>query len=166
MRASWGSKFVRGFGTFSGSLATIALLFMMIIIVANIIGRVFLRSPLTGVIELSGFAGLVFVAVAIVFTEAEKRNVVVDFVVSQIPSKIRKVLDHFTSFLSLGAVGLLFYAVLLSTIRSFQDGERTLTLSINTFPFWLIWGIGIMNLFICILLHLIKLLVTRGNQKI
>jgi TRAP-type C4-dicarboxylate transport system permease small subunit len=158
------SSLIRGLAATSHIAAGLALIAMMMVVVANIFGRIFLGSPLTGTLEIAGFGGLVVVAIAIVFTEYEHRNVIIDFVVIQMPPKIQGILKRITYFLSLGAVAILFYAAVGSGVEALRDGERTLTLSIRTFPFWFIWGAGVLCLWSCILQHFIQALTAKGRK--
>jgi TRAP-type C4-dicarboxylate transport system permease small subunit len=164
MRPSIGSILFRGLVAVSQTVAALALIAMMMVVVANIIGRIFFGCPLMGTLEIAGFCGLVVVAIAIVFTEREHRNVTIDFVAVQMPPKIRRSFQLVSHFLSLGAVGILFYAILASGVESLRDGERTLTLSVLTFPFWFILGAGVLSLWLFILQHFIQSLRTGGRK--
>jgi TRAP-type C4-dicarboxylate transport system permease small subunit len=155
MNVPSGTKFVRFMIRTLYVLATLAMMAMMSIIVANIIGRVFFKSPVTGMFEIAGFAGVIVAAVAIGLTEHERRNIAVDFVARRFAPGLRSVVDRFTFFLSLGAVGVLLWAVVKSAIESIMTKEITLVLNIRVFPFRFIWAAGLLFLCGLLLLHLV-----------
>ena len=148
-------KFVRFIIKTLYVLATLAVMAMMSIIVANIIGRVFFKSPLKGMFEIAGFAGVIVAAVAIGLTERERRNIAVGFVARRFSPGLRSVADRFTFLLSLGAVGFLLWAVVKSALESLTTKEITLVLNIRVFPFRFIWAAGLLFLCGLLLLHLI-----------
>ena len=59
-------------------VAALALMAMISIIVANIIGRIFLKLPVTGMFEIAGFAGAIVAAVAVGLAEREHRNIIIN----------------------------------------------------------------------------------------
>jgi TRAP-type transport system small permease protein len=136
--------------------AFIALMAMMAVVVANIIGRIFFKAPVMGTLEIAGFSGVVFVAVAVAFAQRERRNVYVDIVVKRFPPRYRMLVDSFTYLLSLIGVGFLIWAVTESALEAMIDGEITLMLSVKTFPFRFIWAAGLLVLWGFLLQHFIK----------
>ena len=163
MRISRQIKLGRYFIRFMHVLAFVALMTMMITVVANIIGRIFFKTPIMGTLEIAGFAGVIVVAVAIGFAQRENRNVVVDIVAQRFSSRIRRITDSVTFLLSLTAIGFLFWAVAESAIESLASGDVTLTLGIQTFPFRFIWAIGLLVLCGFLIKHIVTTL--RGDPK-
>jgi TRAP-type C4-dicarboxylate transport system permease small subunit len=145
-------------------IGAIALMAMMGIVVANIIGRIFIRTPITGTLEIAGFAGVIIAAVAVGFAEREHRNIIVDVLARRFPPRVRSIADRFTFLLSLGAVGFLFWAVAESALESFTTGEITLTLGIHIFPFRVAWAAGLLFLFGLLLFHLIEPFMRRVKR--
>jgi TRAP-type C4-dicarboxylate transport system permease small subunit len=138
--------------------AFIALMAMMAVVVANIIGRIFFKAPIMGTLEIAGFSGVVFVAVAVGFAQRERRNVYVDVVVKRFPPRVRLIVDGFTHLLGLIGVGFLLWAVTESAVEAMIDGEITLMLSVKTYPFRFIWAVGLLVLCGFLLQHFIKFL--------
>jgi TRAP-type C4-dicarboxylate transport system permease small subunit len=144
--------------------AALALMSMMMVVVANIIGRIFFRSPVAGTLEIAGFAGVVVAAVAVAFAERAHRNVAVDVVVRSLAPRVRKILDTITYLLSLGAIGILLWAASKSAVEWLRTGERTLTLGIRLFPFGFIWAFGLFCLCALLLQHVIQCLMKRVRK--
>lgn len=134
------------------TIAGVALVCMMLVITLNVFGRSFFRAPILGAIEIGGLAGVVFIAIALFYTEKEKRNVFVEALVMHLPPRIRSIVEAVTRLISLLMVTLLFWAALGDAMYSFQFNEPTLVLGIYTSPFKLIWAAGLFIL--C--LYLIK----------
>ncbi|MFC1534302.1 TRAP transporter small permease [Thermodesulfobacteriota bacterium] len=152
MNDSFSLKFVRFMIKTLHVVAFIALMVMMSIVVANVIGRIFFKSPVMGTLEVAGFAGVIVVAVAIGLAQRENRNVFVDIIISRFSERLRIIADCFTYILSLIAVGFLFWAVTESAIDALTQGEITLTLSLKTYPFRFVWAAGLL-LLCCFLIH-------------
>ena len=144
-------------------VAFIALMVMMFTVVANILGRIFFRSPVIGTLEIAGFCGVVFVSAAIGLAQKERRNIYVDVIAQRFSKSFRRITDSFTYFLSLVAVGILFWTVADSAIEAFVVNDRTLTLSVHTFPFRGIWTVGLLILFLFLLRHFVEFV--KGEQK-
>jgi TRAP-type C4-dicarboxylate transport system permease small subunit len=156
MRDPFYLRFVRWSFKAMHAAAFIALMAMMAVVVANIIGRIFFKAPIMGTLEIAGFSGVIFVAVAVGFAQRERRNVYVDIVVKHFPRRFRMLVDSFTHLLCLIGVGFLIWAVTESAFEALIDGEITLMLSVKTFPFRFIWAAGLLVLFGFLLQHLIK----------
>ena len=123
MRRSIGSNLMTVLTAIAHIVAAFALMSMMMVIVANIVGRIFFRSPVTGTLEIVGFAGVVVVAIAVVFTERARGNVAVDIVVTRLPPGLRRIFRSITYFLSFGAACILFWAVIQVLRHMVQDGR-------------------------------------------
>ena len=149
-------RFVRSVFKVMHAAAFIALMAMMAVVVANIIGRIFLKAPVMGTLEIAGFSGVIFVAVAVGFAQRERRNVYVDIVVKHFPTRVRLLVDSFTYLLGLIGVGFLLWAVTESAFEAMINGEITLMLSVKTYPFRFIWAAGLLVLWGFLLQHFIK----------
>ena len=163
MRVAFGRKLLRLILKFVHLASFFALMVMMLTVVANIIGRIFFKSPVMGTLEVAGFCGVVFVSAAIGLAQRERRNIYVDIVVQRFSARWRQISDSFTYFLSLIAVGILCWAITDSAIEALVDNDVTITLSVKTFPFRFIWATGLLILGIFLIKHFIEFL--RGGAK-
>ena len=163
MRVAFGSKLLRLILEFMHLAAFFALMVMMLTVVANIIGRIFFKTPVMGTLEVAGFCGVVLVSAAIGLAQRERRNIYVDIVVQRFSTRCRRISDTFTYFLCLIAVVILCWAVTDSAIEAFIDNDVTITLSVKTFPFRSIWAVGLLILAIFLVTHLIEFL--KGVAK-
>lgn len=145
-----GTKFVQYVVRVLLVISAIALIAMMVIITTNVLGRVFLNSPIFGAIEISGLAGIVLASVAIPYVEKERRNVHVEILVDKFPPRVKGFTDAFVLLLSLGAVAVLSYAMIKESFHAASFGEETLVLELPTTPFKFTWTIG--TLLLCVVL--------------
>ncbi len=164
MRRAIGSNLITALTAILHIVAAFALVSMMMVIVANIIGRIFFRSPVAGTLEIVGFAGVVVAAIAVVFTERGHGNVFVDVVVTRLPPRLQRIFRSITYLLSFGAACILFWAVLLSAVEWYKTGEATLMLGIRHFPFGFIWAGGLFCLCVLLFKHFIGTLARRGGK--
>jgi TRAP-type C4-dicarboxylate transport system permease small subunit len=141
-----------------------ALVVMMAIVAGNSLGRALFRTPIFGAIEIAGLAGAVVVAVAVGFTERERRNIVVDVVTSRFTPHTRALVETFTLFLSLGAVAFLAWAIFTDAVNSVTIGETTLTTGVRTAPFKFTWAIGVILLCLFLVQHMIETIRGRGKR--
>ena len=163
MYIALGRKYIDLVLMFLHLAAFLALMVMMLTVVANIVGRIFFRSPIMGTLEVAGFCGVIFVSAAIGLAQKERRNIYVDILVQRFTKPLRRITDSFTYLLSLVAIGFLCWAVADSTIDAFIDNDVTLTLDIQTYPFRFIWTIGLIILIIFLIRHLYEFI--KGGDK-
>jgi len=164
MRLPVGSSLVTILTGASYIVAAVALMSMMMVVVANIIGRIFFSSPVTGTLEIAGFAGVVVASIAIVFAERGHRNVVVDIIMIRLPLWLQRIFKSITYLLSFIAIGILFWAVFKYAVEWFRTGEATLTMSIPHFPFGFIWAGALFCLCAFLLKHLIQTMTRRVGK--
>lgn len=96
-------------------MAAIAVLLTMLVIVANIIMRSVLHSPLTGIMDYVMILTAVTIALALAACAVQNGHIAVDLVIDRFPVRVRNVIDTLTSltslvFWTLAAVFMLDYA--------------------------------------------------------
>lgn len=136
-------------------LATLALIAMATIIAMNILGRTLFGKPILGTVEIAGLAGVVFAAIAVPFVEKEHRNVVMEVVSSRFPPRMKGFTDAFVLLVSLGAVGVLTWAMFRESQLAASFAEATTVTRIPLAPFKYIWSVGATLLCIVLLWNII-----------
>jgi TRAP-type C4-dicarboxylate transport system permease small subunit len=159
-----GSKWIQRLFKVMHLAAFLALMVMMLMVVANIVGRIFFRKPIMGTLEVAGFCGVIVVAFAVAFAQREGRNIYVDLVVQRFSTGLRAIIDSFTYLLSMVAVGIVAWAVFASAVEAYMDQDITLTLSVATYPFRFTWALGLLILFLFLIQHVIGTL-RRGGKR-
>jgi TRAP-type C4-dicarboxylate transport system permease small subunit len=164
MRRSIGSIFIVCFTIVLHVVAVLALITMMMVVVANIVGRIFFESPVMGTLEIAGFGGVIMATIAVIFSERGYRNIRVDIIVKHLPARPRNILDGITYFLSLCAMGILLWSVTMYSFEWLRTGEATFTLGIRHFPFGFIWAGGLFCLCVLLLKHMIQMIIGRVGK--
>lgn len=141
-------------------LVLTSLFFMITIIVTNVLCRKFLKTSITGTIEIVGLCNLIFVSSALAFSVRDQANVKIDFLYERL-RRGKRFVHTFSILSSMFAISALVYA---NTIRSFQSfiiGESSQILThIPLYPFRFFF---IITLFF-ILFFLSRELIYKGKK--
>jgi TRAP-type transport system small permease protein len=125
------------------TLACVVLGLMGLIIVLNVIGRYFFKSPILGTVEMVEFMMVVIVFLAIPFTDLHRSHVSVDIFTSRFSNRAKLILISINAFLCLIIAGVITYqAIVEATYYLKHMGERTTLLEIPFAPFRLIMVLG------------------------
>lgn len=101
-----------------------SMIFIPVILCAQVIGRKFLRSPILGAEELAGFAFTAMVLFGSVLVCYRNTHIVVDVFVKQLRGSPRKAARIIADLLTLGCYALLIYCfyAAIPTQRKFFSG--------------------------------------------
>ena len=116
-------------------LPSAALLTVMIITVANVLGRSMFKTPVIGAIEIAGLFGSIVVSMSLFYTQLKDRNVATDIVFNKLPKRYQKGLEKVIFVLSVGVVGLFIYSSILGVLESYEENDVTTILTIPIWPF-------------------------------
>jgi TRAP-type C4-dicarboxylate transport system permease small subunit len=131
-----------------------ALVLMILVVVANVVGRYLLREPVLGAVEMVGLLTVIVVFCVLALTEAKGAHIVVDIVVSRLRSRTRAILASIMSFL--GAVFFIImgwqgWDLMISNLSPFV--RTTGVLSIPFAPFMLVMAFGCVLFGLELLVH-------------
>lgn len=143
---------------------TLALLFMMVLIAGNSLGRTLFKSPIYGAIEVAGLGGVIAISAAVALTSKEKGNVAVDVLMERLNANAKNILSAITSLLSVGGILFLLYAILLDAFEALDLQETTAVTGIPTFPFKIVWAIAILISGLYIISHIISAIKSGGEK--
>jgi TRAP-type C4-dicarboxylate transport system permease small subunit len=137
-----------------------ALVLMVLVVVANVVGRYLFRKPVLGAVEMVGLLTVVLVFCVLAFTESKRAHIVVDIVVSRLRGRTKAILASVMCFL-----GAVFFIIMgwqgwdrmLSNLSPFV--RTTGVLSIPFAPFMFIMAFG------CVLFGLELLVHTFNNLE-
>ena len=90
-----------------GNIGMLALIPMMFLTTAEVIGRALWSKPVPGSMELSGYMLAVFILLGVAYTHQVKGHVRVSMVVSRLPERLRTVVEAFTTLLTLCIVAVI-----------------------------------------------------------
>jgi len=121
-------------------VAGFALMFMMLLTVADVIMREF-QKPIIGTFELVGLSAAVVIGFCIPYTTSLKSHISVDFFTMILSEKKKRVLLLFTRVLGIILFFLIGYDLLLMAQDLYRSGEVSLTIKMPTYPVAI--GIGL-----------------------
>jgi TRAP-type C4-dicarboxylate transport system permease small subunit len=144
----------------AGLVTIAALLIMMAIVAANVIGRGLFASPILGTVEIVGLAGVFMISFAIGLAERDRAHITVMMLVGRLSPRLQSLFAVVGFFLCLGVVVILFWAGVLQIWDSIVRPDMvTPVLRIPTAPFISVWVVGCLFLFVFLLKHFIEELV-------
>lgn len=114
------------------AVAGLALTAVMLLIGADIVGRIFGR-PVAGTYEIVSLAGGLIIGMALPATSRAKGHVCADFLLLRLPEKSRTVLGVITRLIGMGIFLLAGCGMIMMGLRLRASGEVTAVLSL---PFY------------------------------
>jgi TRAP-type C4-dicarboxylate transport system permease small subunit len=140
---------IKGASSALAAIAGAALVFLMLLTIADIILRI-LGRPIVGTYELVGLAGALAVGLSLPLTSWVRGHIYVDSFVAKLPRLPRAILNIATRLLVLA----LFFLIGQNLIKYAMDlrsaGEVTPTLRVPFFP--VILGVGLSCLVECLVM--------------
>jgi len=142
-------------------IAAAAVVFMMLITVADVVLRMF-RCPILGTYELVGFTGAVVISFSLPYTSIQKGHIAVEFLVQRLPWIARVVINIINSLISFVLFGVISWqsAVYAGSLRA--TGEVSSTLQMPTYPF--LYGITVGCALLCVVLFIEFLRQFKGAE--
>ncbi len=116
-----------------------ALIAVMLLIGADIIGRLF-GHPVPGAYEIVSLAGGLVLGLALPATSMAKEHVSTDFMTARLSTTMRRLLHFGTRLIGIGIFALAGYGMLMMGVRLKEAGEVTAVLA---FPFYyVVYALG------------------------
>ncbi len=153
---------VRGLSSFLNIIAGIAVTFIMLLTVVDVVLRSF-RMPVPGTYELVAFSGAVVVGFSVPLTTLVKGHVLVDFFVLKFPKGLRKIIDTITRLLGMGLFFVLGWNLVQMGMDFYRTGEVSLTLQAPVYP--VAFGLGFCAFVECLVLAAQILQVMGGSYE-
>lgn len=113
-------------------LGAAALTGMMLLTVADVVGR-FFKHPIFGSVEVVGFLAAILVAAALPYTYRNEGHVGVEILVRLLPEKQKLRINILTRVLSLALFGLITWQMFLYAIDIHETGEVSMNLEFPVF---------------------------------
>ena len=118
----------------------LALVGMLVLIVADVVGIKILNSPVPGGIETVAFLAAVSIGFAVAQTQVMRGHVAVEFVVERFPRRLKMVTEIFALLLCACLVGALAWYTFKYGARLRDTGQVSMTQKIPYYPF--VYGMG------------------------
>jgi TRAP-type C4-dicarboxylate transport system permease small subunit len=123
------------FSKWATVVAGIALVGMLAVSIADVLGNKIFRRPIQGASEYLSFLALITIVFALSFSMIEKAHVQVDVFTNKLPHRLRAFIEAFVAFLSLGLFVLLTWFSVQYGIQLQKSHELSMTQRIPVFPF-------------------------------
>ncbi len=151
-------KLIRKITAGARVLVMIAVVFMMLITVVDVVLRKFFLSPILGVTEYSQMI-MVIILLAAASTGMADGHIKVDLVTSRLPGKVQRVLEIITLILTCAMALLMATSVAYAGYKAVLSGLKFLTVKISQAPFIFLYALGLFVLAIaavCLLIEAIR----------
>ena len=124
---------VRGISSFINIIAGVALTFLMLLTIGDVILRLF-RRPIVGTYELVAFSGALVIGLSIPLTSWMRGHIFVDFFVMKFSQRIQNVFNIVTRCMVMGLFFLIGWNMVKYGTDLWKSGEVSLTLQMPFYP--------------------------------
>lgn len=128
-------RFVRELSRWFSGFALIALMAMLVLVSADIVGAKVFSSPVQGAMDLTSLLAVLLIGFSTTETFLAGRHIKVDFVMLLLPPRLRRVLRCLSLILCLVFFALLVWRLFLYAHDLQSYGEQSLTVKIALYPF-------------------------------
>lgn len=122
--------------------AGLALTVMLVLQVANIIGRKFFEYPILGTVELTRMLLAVVVFLGLAHSEDLGDHITIDLIYVRLGPRMRTAFNVFANLLSVGVIGLMAYQLFDYSSFTRGTGEETGILEWPIWPFVVVSAFG------------------------
>ena len=137
-------------------IAGVGLIFMMMVIAINVIGRAFFSAPLLGTLELTQLSGVLMISFGLCYTELSGRNVAIDILTRKLSPLAQACFELFGSVFSAVTVALLSWTSYNIAIEKLPKREVGEVLKISVAPFRFLWAFGCVLLLVAIIINCVR----------
>lgn len=132
-------KVIYSLNRWLGYLASVMMGLMMLLTVADVSGRYFLNSPITGTTEISRLMMVIIVFPALGWAALSRVHVKVDLVLSRFPPRVQAIISIITLLIALGTYGAITWR---SFLESTVVNRQTSLLQLPFTPFYWVMSVG------------------------
>lgn len=142
-------------------LAGVSLLFIVLIIVASVVARYFLNSPIKGADELVQMAGVVLIMMALPYGTSVGAHVRVDIFDAFLGKAGRIFGDVISRLLSGFVLCIITHRAFLRMLDAYEYADTTNMLQLPLWPFFGVLMLGTLLCLVIYLAELVQLIFTR-----
>ncbi|MGH6726551.1 MAG: TRAP transporter small permease [Pseudolabrys sp.] len=142
-------------------LASVALMVMMVVTLADVFMRYVFNSPIRGAYELVEAMLVVFVFHGMSTAFLQRRNIVIDLIDSFAPRLLVTALIRVADLLTILTIGLFAYAMITPAMQSYSYGDVKMDLQV---PIWWMWAVALIGIAGAILCAIGALIAPAGRQ--
>lgn len=146
------------------SLAMVALVLMMLVTVIDVFMRAVFNRPILGVVELAEYAMVAVVYLALPLCALRGSHARVETLSALFPQGLLRIVDIFTSLLSLGILSVMTWQAFLEFNNMFEVRRASDMLGVPAHPFYFIVAFGSLVFAITLVLTIARLLRKGGTE--
>lgn len=163
--ASFITKYLSPFAEVLSKIGSWFLVVIMLITVADVIGRKFFNMPVKGTLELISMCLIIFVFFNLPQNEMRGGNVTIDTIYVNFGKKFKKFIDSIM-YVPFFAVSVLFtWQLFVLAKDEAESGTTTVILNIPTSPFIYLAAIGFVIMSVTVLARLILIITNNGGRN-
>ena len=156
-------KTIYGIAKYLQYIAAAGLVVLMMLQVANMVGRYFFQSPIQGTTDLGSYMLLVIVSLGLGWAALEGRHIKVGLVMDKVPATARFIIDNIVLMVTLAVVVYVAYLSILAGATWPARFSSVLKIPYN--PFRILFGCGFGVLGVCTVVVIIEDLRGLANKK-
>ena len=145
-------------------IAGVAMFFIMLLTVADVIGRSFFTWPITGTYELSRYALVVMVLLGIGYVQQGNQHIAVDLFVKKLSRSGQFVTEIIGTLMGLGFSLLVSWQGWRGGLESMHNKTVSDTLHIPAYPFEFLIGLGATFLSIELIIKVVTLRMGKADN--
>ncbi len=157
-------RFVNKLSVMTVKISEVSLIFIMIVIVANVITRIRWK-PVPGTVELVEMAGGIMLATAIAYTSYKKGHIMVSVLMEKFSVRVQGIVGSVIGTLSLVFIILLTKEAYVFAGRMLSRSYVTGHLNIPLAPSIYLVGTGFLMVCLVIVLDILKAVITAVKGK-
>ena len=154
-------KILDSLSRWMGYVSSVVIGLLMLTVVADVCGRYFFRSPISGASELASFLMIIIVFPALAWAALTDKHVKVDILVSHFSPRVQAILDGITLLATLGVFVVITWR---SVLESTSVRNVTSLLRLPHVPFYWIMTVGLTVFCLSIILLVIKRIAEAGKR--
>ena len=128
--------------TISAYLAGIVLVALMLLTTADVAGRYFFNSPITGVFDVTHFAVLIMVFLGLAYCGFQGGHVAIDILYNQLSRPVAAFLNRIVNLVGCILFGLIAWRALVQSVDVKEFNEASQLVLIPFYPFYYILAFG------------------------
>ncbi len=149
---------VTGISKIFDVIAGLCLISIMLVVVLNILLRVFVGSPILGTYEYVGFLTASVIGLALAHCSVQKGHIAVTFLLDRFSTKLKTAADIFVNLLALFFFSLCVLYMVIYANTAMEIGRVSPTTQIPLSPFIYIIALGMFALCLVLLVGFINTL--------
>lgn len=157
------NKFIIKISKLFNVLAITAIFLMMIIVVSNVVLRLF-GYPLQFTIDYVEFMAVLSTSFALAYCGVEDGHISISLLIDKLPSKLQKIIDIIINATSSFFLFMIAYNVAIYANEKFKSGDVSISTGTPQYPFIYLLAVGLGLLALVVLGQLLNLLKKRGEN--